>query len=169
MESESAKVAAKNSFLYFSVSGPEPVASLRDSHASSEVSPPHPRFYLLPDHIGERLGNPRALNHRVADIDIKLKRDRKLVIHQTCGDEDALRIAKVKVAMAHSVIAEGNIVAVGNQGFLPLANRQRNKIIGLALQRGRGSARHGSNHSLQVGFGDRDLTGNRIADTIWRL
>src|SRR5207245_2586000 len=88
---------------------------------------------------------------------------------QTCGDEDALRIAKVKVAMAHSVIAEGNIVAVGNQGFLPLANRQRNKIIGLALQRGRGSARHGRNHSLQVGFGDRDLTGNRIADTIWRL
>src|SRR6185295_6377935 len=39
MEMASEKLAAKYSFLYFSASGPGSVASLRDSQASSEVSP----------------------------------------------------------------------------------------------------------------------------------
>ena len=116
----SEKLAAKNSFLYFSVSGPGPVASLRDSHASSDVSPRALFSHLLPDHIGESLRHSSPLHYRMPSIDVELESHRKLVVHQARGNKHTLGIAQIEVAMADGVVAQCHVIAVGDHGLVAL-------------------------------------------------
>ena len=122
MEMASEKLAARYSFLYFSVSGPGPVASLRDSHASSDVSPARFVLHLLPDQIGERLRYAGLLHHGVAHVDVELKGHGELVVHQAGGNEYALRVAQIEIAMADRVVAQRHVIAVGDHGFVALVH-----------------------------------------------
>ena len=87
----------------------------------------------------------------MAHVDVELKSDRELVVHQPGGDEHALRIAQLDIAMADGVVAEGNVVAVGDHGVVALVHRERDEVIGLALQGRGGGVRDGGDHSFQIG------------------
>src|ERR1035441_2555240 len=160
MEIVSENVASRYSFLKRSASGPPAVASLRASHASREGSPRTPASPCL---------HSRALDQRVTDVDIELKRHRKLVVHQSRRDEHALRVAQVQVAVANRVVAEGHVITIGDDRLVALAHSKRDEVISLALERGRDLGRHRGDHTLQVKRVDRDLAGDGIADTVRRL
>ena len=103
------------------------------------------------------------------NIDVELERDGKFVVHQTSGNEDALRVAQIQVAMANGVIAEGHIVAVGDDGFVALGHGERHEIIRLAAEGGGDGHGDGGNHALEIIAGNGDLAGAGVADAIWRL
>ncbi len=146
----SEKVAARYSFLCFSVSGAARSPALRDSHASSEVSPRASASTCFHTRSAERLRHSHLLDYGVSHVDVELKCDRELIVHQAGGNEHALRIAQLEIAMADGVVAEGNVVAVGDHGFVALVHRERDKVISLALQSGRSRVRDGGDHSLQI-------------------
>src|SRR5579863_9937271 len=52
----------------------------------------HSGFDLAPGQLAELARDSGALHQRVADVDIELEGDRKLVVHQARGNEDALRV-----------------------------------------------------------------------------
>ena len=89
------------------------------SHASREVSPRTPTSAWLQTSLAEFLRNAGALDQGVSDIDVELKRHGELVVHQAGGDEHALGVAQIQVAMADCVIAESDVVAVGDDGVVP--------------------------------------------------
>src|SRR5215470_15486862 len=68
--------------------------------------------------------------------------------------------------MANGVIAEGNVVAIGNNGLIALVHRERNKVIGLAVESTGNGCRHSRNHPLELGRRHTHFAGNRIADAI---
>ena len=71
--------------------------------------------------------------------------------------------------MADRVVAQRHVVAVGDHSFVALVHGQRDKVVSLALQRGRGGIRHGGHHALQVGLRDGDLSRSGVADSIRSL
>src|SRR5208337_4969738 len=94
----------------------------------------HTGFHLLPGQVSEMLRHTGAFDQGVPDVDVELEGHRKLVFHQAGGDEDALRISQVQVAMANRIVAEGNVVAVGNDGVVALSDRERYKVVRLAAE-----------------------------------
>src|SRR5215470_9366291 len=88
----------------------------------------------FPCQFGERGRHPRSLNQRMTDIDVELERDRKLVVHQTSGNEYALRIAQTEVAMAHRIVTERDVVSIGDQCFFPMAHSQGYEIVCLSVE-----------------------------------
>src|SRR5206468_7276321 len=81
----------------------------------------NPGFDLGPGQIGELARHSSTLDQRVPNIDKKLERYGKLVVHQAGGDEDALRVAETQIAMADRAVAQRHVVAVGDEGFLAMA------------------------------------------------
>ena len=71
--------------------------------------------------------------------------------------------------MADGVIAESHVVAVCDDGVVPLADGQRDKVIGFALERGRDRHGNGGNHPLKIEGVDRDFAGAGVADAIGSL
>ena len=147
----SAKVASRYSWRAFSASGPLLFATLRNSYASSVVSPRTLSFHLFPRQVGEVLRNPHALHEVVSHIDEELEGDGEAVFHQAGGDEDALRIAQRLVAMADGAVGQLHVVAVGDHGLVAHVQGERHKVVGLAIQSRRNRPRHGSHHALQIG------------------
>ena len=145
------------------------MASLRASQASREVSPRIPASTCAHASSLKSRDDSGALDQRVADVDVELEGDRKFVVHQARGDEDALRVAEVQVAMADRVVAERDVVAVGDHGFFSLTHGQRDEVVGLAFQRGRDLRRHGGDHALEIERVDRDFAGHGVADSVGRL
>ncbi|MGO9087085.1 MAG: hypothetical protein ACLQBK_17840 [Candidatus Sulfotelmatobacter sp.] len=129
----------------------------------------HARFHLAPGQLAELARDSRFPHQRVADIDIELEGHGELVIHQAGRNEHALRTAQVQVAMADGIIAEGNVVTVGDQGFVALAHGERNEVIGVAFECGRDTRGNGGDHSLQIERVHRDLARHGVADPIGRL
>ena len=105
----------------------------------------------------------------MAHVDVELECDRELIVHQPGGDEHALRIAQLDIAMADGVVAEGNVVAVGDHGVVALVHRERHKVISLALQSSGSGVGDGGDHSFQIRGGHGDLAGDGITDSIGRL
>lgn len=71
--------------------------------------------------------------------------------------------------MADGVVAEGDVVAIGDNGFVSLGDGERDKIVSLAGKRGGDGHRDGGDHAFEVVFGDGDLSGTRVADAVGRL
>ena len=71
--------------------------------------------------------------------------------------------------MANRIVAERNVVAVGDYGILALIHRERHKIKSLVVQGGGSGVGDGSDHSLQIGGRDRDLARDGVADAIGGL
>ena len=71
--------------------------------------------------------------------------------------------------MANRVVAERDVVAIGDHGVLALIHRERHKVVGLALQSGGSGVGDGSDHSLQIRSRDGDLADDGVADAIGRL
>ena len=105
----------------------------------------------------------------MAHVDVKLEGHGKLVVHQAGGNKNTLGIAAGQVAVAHSLIAEGNVVALSNQGVVAVANRQRHKVIGFLIQRGGNRAGHCGHHALQVIGCERGLAKRGIANPVGGL
>ena len=116
----SEKLAARYSFLYFSVSGRRSGRQLARFPRIQRCLSAGFVLHLLPDQIGESLRNPGPLHHGMANIDVELKSHRKLVIHQAGGNEHTLGIAQIEIAMADRVVAQGHVIAVGDHGFVAL-------------------------------------------------
>ena len=93
-------------------------------------------FHLLPDKLGKFVLHASPFHERMRHVDVELERERELVVHEAAGNKDALRVTEVQVAMADGVIAERDIVAVGDDGLLALAHRERHEIVRLARERG---------------------------------
>lgn len=71
--------------------------------------------------------------------------------------------------MAHGVITEGDVVAVGDDGFVSLGDGKRDEIVGLTGERGGDGHGDGGDHAFEIVFGDGDLSGTRVADAVGRL
>src|SRR5580692_10390694 len=71
--------------------------------------------------------------------------------------------------MANRIVAEPNVVAIGDHGVLALIHRERNEVIGLALQSGGSSVGDSRDHSLQIRGCHGDLADDGVADAIRRL
>jgi len=100
---------------------------------------------------------------------MKLECHRELVVHQAGRDEHALRIAEVEVAVADGVVAQRDVVALGDERLITLADGEWHEVVGLALERSRDRARYGCDHAVEIGFGKRDLAAVRVANAIGRL
>ena len=105
----------------------------------------------------------------MSDIDVELERHRKFVLHQARRNEDALRVPEIQIAMANRVVAERNVVAIGDHGLIALGHGERHEIIRLAIERDRHRHGHGGNHALEIVVGDSNLSRAGIADPIRRL
>ncbi len=68
--------------------------------------------------------------------------------------------------MADRVIAERDVIAVGNDGLFSLADGERNEVVGFAFQRVRDFSGHGGDHALEIEGVDRDLSRHGIADSV---
>ena len=71
--------------------------------------------------------------------------------------------------MAHRVVAERDVVAVGNQRLVVLAYGQGDEVIRLAFQRRCDPRRDSGDHPLQIKRVDRDLAGRGVTNTVGRL
>jgi hypothetical protein len=102
----------------------------------------------------------------VADIDVELESHGKFVVHQAGGDEDALGIAEIEVAMANGVVAEGHIIAIGDDGLVTLGYGEGYEVVRFAGECG--GHRHGDrgDHAFEIVVGDGDFTGAGIADAV---
>src|SRR5215472_17098408 len=129
----------------------------------------HPAGRLFPHQIGEFGRGAGFLDKSVSHVDVELKGDGELVIQQASGDEYALRVPGINVAMTDGLVFQGVIEAFGNQSLVTLAHGQGNKIESLAIQRGSDAVRHRRDHGLQVRKGKVDLTGSGIEDPVGRL
>src|SRR5579862_5050827 len=123
-------------------------------------------FDLAPCQFAEIMRNTGSLDQRVPDVDIKLEGDGKLVVHQPRRDEHALRVAKIQVAMADGVVAQCDVVAVGDQRVVALAHRERDEIIGLAFERRGDPGRYGRDHAFEIERVDGNLSGAGVADSV---
>ena len=103
------------------------------------------------------------------DVDVELERDREFVVHQAGGNEHTLRIAQIQITVANGILAQRDIVAVGNQRLLALADGERNEVVSLAGERGRGGARDSGNHPVQIVLGNGDFPGTGVTNTVGRL
>ena len=145
------------------------MANLRDSHASSEVSPRTPDSTCCQARSAKFCDTPARSTKSVSDVDVELERHRKFVFHQASRDEDALRIAEIEVAMANRVVAERNVVAVGNHRLFALGHGERHEVVRLAAERGGHRHGHRRDHALEVVVGNGNLARAGVADAIWRL
>ena len=102
-------------------------------------------------------------------VDVELEGDRELVVHQPGGDEHALRIAQIEIAMANRIVAKRNVIAIGDHGVLALIHGQRYKIISFSLQSSGGGVGDGRDHPLQIRGSYRDFARDGVADAIGRL
>src|ERR1700676_1312004 len=127
------------------------------------------RFSLLPGQLGKVLRNAGVVDERMTHVDIKLERHREFVFHQTGRDEDALCIAKIEVTVANGVIAQRHVITVGDYRFVSLRHRKRHKVVRLATERRGDGGGHSGDHAIEISLRDRDFTGARVADAIWRL
>jgi len=71
--------------------------------------------------------------------------------------------------MTNGIVTQHHVVAVGDYRVIPLANGERDEVVGLPLQRSCRIARHGRYHSFQVALGDGDFSRTRVADAIGGL
>jgi hypothetical protein len=105
----------------------------------------------------------------VPHVDIELEGHGKLVVHEPRGNEDALRIAQAQVAMADRIVAQRDVVTVGDDRLFSLIHGERDEVISLALERGGDAPGHGRDHALQVKGVHRDFAAHGIADSVGRL
>lgn len=71
--------------------------------------------------------------------------------------------------MANRIVAECDIVTVGNHRIFALAYRERHKVVRVAFQRGRSLGRNCGDHALQIERVHGGLARHRIADPVRRL
>ena len=102
-------------------------------------------------------------------VGVELKGYGKLVIENASGDEYALRIARINITMANRLVAQGTVIALGNQRFISVAHRERNKIICFAVQCSGDAAGHGGDHFFQFTGRQGKLAGSGITDAVGRL
>src|SRR5215469_1325785 len=126
-------------------------------------------FDLAPGQFTEIVRDTGALDQRVSDVDVELEGDGKLVVHQAGGDEDALRIAKIQVAMADRIVAESDVVPIGDQRVIALADCERDEVVSLAFEGGSDAGRNGRDHALEVKRIHRNLAGAGVADAVRSL
>ena len=105
----------------------------------------------------------------MSHIDVELKRHGKLVVHQSRRDKHTLRIAQIDIAMAHRVVAEPDVVAIGDHGVLALVHGERNEVISFAPQSSGSGIRNGSDHSFQIRGRAQSPRRDGIANSIGRL
>ena len=126
-------------------------------------------FGLLPHQICEILRDSGALDEGVSDIDVELEGDGKFVVHQAGGDEDALRAAELQIAMANRAVAEGNVVAVGDDGLVSLIDGERDEVIRLAIKRRSDRLGDDGDHAFDISAGNIHFAGNGVTDSVRSL
>src|SRR5208282_2086123 len=105
----------------------------------------------------------------MAYVDVELEGYGKFVVHQAGGDEDALGVAEIQVAMANGIVTESNVVTIGNDGFVALGNGERDEVIRFAGEGGGYRAGDGRDHALEIVVGNGDFTRAGIADSVGGL
>ena len=73
------------------------------------------------------------------------------------------------MAMANRIVAERNVVAVGNYGVFALGHGERHEVVRLAAERGSDRHGHRGGHALEIVVGNGNLARAGIADAIRRL
>ena len=71
--------------------------------------------------------------------------------------------------MADGVVAERDIVAVGDQDFVSLGDGERDEVIRLALERFGSLDGNGGDHALHVERADGSLARDGVTDAVSRL
>jgi hypothetical protein len=71
--------------------------------------------------------------------------------------------------MADGIVAEADVVAIGDHGLVTLADRERDEVVRFALQSCGDTDGNGSNHALEVERVERDFARTGIADSVGRL
>ncbi len=124
---------------------------------------------LFPNKISKRLRDSSALDKGMANVDKELECDGELVVHQAGGDKNALGVAESQIAVTDRLVTEGDIIAIGDQGVVSLADREWDEVVGLAIERVRNGVGERGNHALEFRCRDGDLSARGIANTIGRL
>src|SRR5205085_8249022 len=83
----------------------------------------HPAGSLVPRQFGKLSRHSRFGHKRVSYIDEEFKSYGELIIQQARGDEHALRVAGIDVAMADGAFCKTAVVTLGDQGLFPFADR----------------------------------------------
>ena len=78
-------------------------------------------------------------------------------------------VAEIQVAMANCVVAERNVVAVGNHGLIALGYGERHEVVRFAAERGGHRHWHRGNHAVEIVVGNRDFARAGITDAVRRL
>jgi hypothetical protein len=105
----------------------------------------------------------------VPHIDKELEGQRKPVLHQPGGDEDAIGAVKLHIAVAHGAIAQVDGVAGRHHRLLRLTNGERHKVVRMPGKRCGDGIRHCLHDRLELLFGDVRIGKDRVAQAIFRL
>lgn len=126
-------------------------------------------FGLRPHEIGKAGGDADGFDKVVADVDEKFKGQRKAVLHDAGGDEDAVRAAELCVAMADGVFGEIDGVSGGDGGLVSVAESERHEVVGAAGE-GVGNGRgHGLHDALEILRSDLGVSKVREAKAVGGL
>src|SRR5579872_1374301 len=71
--------------------------------------------------------------------------------------------------MANGVVAEGDVVAVGDESLLALTHGKRYEVIGFSIEGGRDARGNGGDHPFEIEGIDGDFAGRGVADAVGRL
>ncbi len=161
-------------------------SSLRHARAGAFVAPavqcPAPAFVavlagfaahlgqrLRPRQVAETLRHPGSFDKVVPHIDKEFEGQRKPVLHQPGGDEDAIRAVKLHIAVTHGAIAQVDGVAWRHHRLLGFANGERHKIICMPGERGGDCIRHRLHDRLQLLCGDVRIGKDRVTQAVFGL
>src|ERR1700739_4465222 len=124
---------------------------------------------LRPHQFPELRRHAGFIHERVAYIDVKLKSNGEAFIEQAGGDEDALRVARINIAMAGGSLRRRAVKVLCDESFVTIANSDGHKVKSFALQRRGNWARHGADDPLKIVGREHDFARGGIADTVGRL
>jgi hypothetical protein len=105
----------------------------------------------------------------VADIDEEFEGQRKPVLHQPGGDEDAIGAVKLHIAVTHGAIAQVDSVPGRNHRLLSLTNSEGYKVVGMPGKRGGHCIRHCLHDWLEFLVGDVRIGKDRVAQAVFGL
>src|SRR5579884_2784190 len=71
--------------------------------------------------------------------------------------------------MTNRVVAQRQIVTIGDDRLVSLTDGERNGVVGFPLQGAGNRARDGGDHALQVGGASREFTHDGVTNSIRRL
>src|SRR5579862_5829527 len=105
----------------------------------------------------------------MSHIDEEFKCDGELVVHEPRGDEHALGVSKLQIAMTNSMVTKSDIIPIRDNRIVALVYREGNKIVSLALERSGRAIWHGSDHALEIGCRYRNFARDGKTDAIGSL